>query len=423
MVQHQPRRRHLRLPGGPHLRRPLGAAAMTLTAAVLLAAAVVAWLPGSAPAAVACRVDYGVNQWATGFTAQVTITNNAAPVTGWTLTWTFPGDQRITSAWNAQVAQNAAAVTARDAGFNGALGTGASTSFGFQATYSGQNATPGDFALNGTPCGDVPTQSPTGTPTASPTASPTVTPTVTPTASPTVTPTFQPTDTICSVALCDSFEGQAGATPTGSWQPSFPDCQGTGAVAVDHTVAHSGSTSLRVDGGSGYCNHAFALNTTMVPAVGSPLFVRVYVRHTTALPDGHVAFATLTDAADGNRHLRLGGQNRALQWNRESDDATLPEQSPAGVALSAPLPVNQWSCLEFMIDQSQGTMSTWLNGTEVPGLHLDQTPTHDIDSQWLGRANWRPRPVDLRLGWESYAGGTDTLWFDDLVVSSSRFGC
>jgi hypothetical protein len=248
-----------------------------------------------------------------------------------------------------------------------------------------------------------------------------------PTVSPTATPTFRPTDTPCTVAvLCDSFEDQTGTTPTGRWQPSFPDCQGTGAVAVDHTLAHTGSTSLRVDGGSTYCNHAFAINTTAVPIAGStdaPLYVRMYVRHTTALPDGHVAFAVLTDAADGNRHLRLGGQNRALQWNRESDDATLPEQSPAGVALSAPLPVNQWSCLEFEIDQAKGTMSTWLDGSEVQGLHLDQTPTHDIDSQWLGRANWRPQLVDLRLGWESYAGGTDTLWFDDVGVNWGRLGC
>jgi hypothetical protein len=399
------RRRRFLVPVGP--RRLSGAAAATLAGTALLAASLIAGWQGSAPAAVACTVDYTVNQWATGFTAQVQVTNHAAPVTGWTLTWTFPGDQRVTSAWNAQVTQNGPAVTAHDAGYNGALGTGASTGFGLQATYSGQNATPADLALNGTACGDVPAQ----------------TPTVSPTASPTVTPTSPPTNTICGVALCDSFEGQQGTTPTGAWQPSFPDCQGTGAVAVDHTVAHTGSTSLRVDGGSGYCNHAFALNTTMVPAAGSPLYMRVYVRHTAALPDGHVAFAALTDAADGGRHLRLGGQNRALQWNRESDDATLPEQSPAGVALSAPLPVGQWSCLEFTIDQTRGTTSTWLDGTEVQGLHLDQTPTHDIDSQWLSRVNWRPHPIDLRLGWESYAGGTDTLWFDDVGIYSSRLGC
>jgi hypothetical protein len=408
-------------------RRLIGAVTATLASTALLSASVIAGWSRPAPAAVACAVDYGVNQWATGFIAEVRVTNNAAPVTGWTLTWTFAGDQRVTSAWNAQVSQDGAAVTARDAGHNGALGTGASASFGVQATYSGQNAVPAGFAFNGIPCGDPPTQSPsvspTTSPSVSPTATPTGTPTPTPTGSPTGTPTFRPTDTVCGVSLCDSFEEQTGTIPTGLWQPSFPDCQGTGTVAVDHTVARTGTTSLRVDGGSGYCNHAFAINSTWVTAVGAPLGVRVFVRHTTALPDGHVTFAALTDAADGDRHLRLGGQNRALQWNRESDDATLPEQSPAGVALSVPLPVNEWTCLEFLIDQNQGTMSTWVNGTEVAGLHLDQTPTHDVDSQWLNRVNWRPRPTDLRLGWESYAGGTDTLWFDDVGFAAGRLGC
>ena len=224
-------------------------------------------------------------------------------------------------------------------------------------------------------------------------------------------------------AFCDGFEDQTGSTPSGAWQASYPDCQATGAVAVDHTVAHTGTTSIRVDGGPYYCDHAFALNTTAVAAAGPVAYVRFYVRHTQALPAGHVAVATLTDAADGGRHLRLGGQNQALQWNRESDDATLPEQSPVGVSESVPLPVDRWACLEFEIDGPDGVMSTWLDGTEVVGLHLDGIPTPDVDRQWLSRANWHPDPSDLRLGWESYGGARDTLWFDDVAVGSSRVGC
>ena len=382
-----------------------GVVALAMT--VLLVASVVTAWAGSAPAAAGCEVGYTVNQWTGGFTAQVHLTNEGAAVTSWTLTWTFAADQKITSAWSAQVVQSGSSVTATNASYNGVLATGGSADFGFQATGSGVNAVPVDFAFNGVSCGG------NGT-------SPTATPTVTPTATPTATPT----GTGCgAAAFCDGFEGQTGSTPSGAWQASYPDCQGTGTVAVDHTVAHDGSTSLRVDGGSGYCNHAFALNTAGITAAGEVKYVRLYVRHTTALPTGHVAFATMTDSADGGKHLRLGGQNQALQWNRESDDATLPEQSPAGVAQSVPLPVDQWSCLEFMIDGTGANMSTWLDGTEVPGLHLDQTPTADIDSQWLRRTGWLPRPTDLRLGWESYAGGADTLWFDDVAIGSSRIGC
>ena len=76
--------------------------------------------------------------------------------------------------------------------------------------------------------------------------------------------------------------------------------------------------------------------------------MRFYVRHTTALPTSHTTFLALKDSADGNRDLRMGGQNGALQWNRSSDDATLPEQSPAGVSLSTALPTGSWHCVELL---------------------------------------------------------------------------
>jgi hypothetical protein len=190
---------------------------------------------------------------------------------------------------------------------------------------------------------------------------------------------------------------------------------------VDTAVAHTGTRSVRVDGAAGYCNHVFV--GTGTSALGSVWYARFYVRHTTALPAAHVTLLAMNDANDGDRDLRMGGQNGALQWNRESDDATLPEQSPVGVALSVPLPVDQWTCVEFAVDGTDGTMQTWVNGTDVAGLHADGVPTPNIDSQWLRRAGWRPSLTDLRLGWESYGEGSDTLWFDDVALGTSRIGC
>jgi hypothetical protein len=222
-----------------------------------------------------------------------------------------------------------------------------------------------------------------------------------------------------SGAFCDGFETQTGTTPGGDWTVTFPNCQGTGTATVDSAMVHEGSRSLRVDGGSGYCNHVFVATTQGVG--GSALYARFYVRHTTELPDAHVTYLAMRDSADGNRDLRMGGQNRAMQWNRESDDATLPEQSPNGVAQSVPLPLNQWTCVEFGIAGSE--LRTWVDGTEVVGLHADSTPTQDVDSQWLRRGTWVPTLTDFRLGWESYGGGTDTLWFDDVALAQSRIGC
>ena len=223
-------------------------------------------------------------------------------------------------------------------------------------------------------------------------------------------------------AICDGFENQAGAVPGGNWAVTYPDCSGAGTAAIDRTVAHTGSTSLRVNGAEGYCNHVFVRNTQILGTASSVWYVRYWVRHTTALPASHTTAVAMADAADGNKDLRFGGQNGAMQFNRASDDATLPEQSPAGVALSAPLPVNTWNCVEFKVDGRDGTIQTWLNGTAIAGLIEDGVATHDIDGQWLNRT-WRPRLTDLRLGWESYGSGADTLWYDDVQVSAARNNC
>ncbi|MFI6120539.1 hypothetical protein ACIBCU_11885, partial [Streptomyces sp. NPDC051064] len=225
-----------------------------------------------------------------------------------------------------------------------------------------------------------------------------------------------------SATICADFEDQIGPAPSGAWQFTAPDCQGTGTAAVDTAVAHSGSRSLRIDGRAGYCNHAFVASTADLSSAGPVMYVRMWVRHTTALPAAHVTFVSLPDASQAGRSLRVGGQNGALQWNRESDDATLPAQSPVGVALSRPLPTESWQCLRFAIDTTAPGLDTWLGDELVPGLHADGAPTQDIDQQWLSRTT-PPRPTALRLGWESYGNGDDTLWFDDVTVDSAPVDC
>ncbi|MFE1835503.1 glycoside hydrolase family 6 protein [Streptomyces sviceus] len=110
--------------------------------------------PGDAGiAAVPCTVDYKVqNQWDTGFTAAVTITNNSTAKSSWSLKWAYAGNQKVTSGWNAKISQSGTAVTAANESYNGTLATGGSVSFGFQGSYSGTNAVPAAFTLDGVTC-------------------------------------------------------------------------------------------------------------------------------------------------------------------------------------------------------------------------------------------------------------------------------
>ncbi|MFI1093185.1 glycoside hydrolase family 9 protein [Streptomyces sp. NPDC020917] len=109
---------------------------------------------GTPPPGAACRVTYTLtNQWSGGFQADVAVANTGAnALNGWTLTWTFGGDQHIANAWNGTVTQSGQQVTVHDAGWNAALPSGGSVDIGFTASYSAGNAPPHDFALNGTSC-------------------------------------------------------------------------------------------------------------------------------------------------------------------------------------------------------------------------------------------------------------------------------
>ncbi len=92
------------------------------------------------------------SEWQGGFTANVTITNNgASTINGWTVAWTFPGDQQITSAWNATVTQSGAAVSATSLSYDATIAPGGSTSFGFQGTWASSDSSPTAFTVNGTP--------------------------------------------------------------------------------------------------------------------------------------------------------------------------------------------------------------------------------------------------------------------------------
>lgn len=103
-----------------------------------------------------CDVEYKVvNQWNNGFVADVVVTNlSGQTIDGWNLVWDFPGNQKVTNTWNIEFNQSGQEASGQDAGYNGKLETDASTNFGFQATYSGENAAlPGSaFTLNGNRC-------------------------------------------------------------------------------------------------------------------------------------------------------------------------------------------------------------------------------------------------------------------------------
>lgn len=149
-----------------------------------------------------CEVNYQViNQWNDGFTASVQIKNNGSAWTDWELAWSMPGNQTITDLWKGEFTQTGTRVEVANEDWNGHVDTGATVDFGFNGSYSGNNALPGNFSIKGVKCTiansgqSTPTPTFTPTPTSTPTPTTTTLPTLTPTPTTTALPTLTSTPT------------------------------------------------------------------------------------------------------------------------------------------------------------------------------------------------------------------------------------
>ncbi|MBW5480422.1 glycoside hydrolase family 48 protein [Streptomyces bambusae] len=140
-------------PPGPHVRRRLlNASAVAVSLSLPLGLPAVGATTAAA-AAVQCSVDHKTNDWGSGFTAELTLTNRSATaLDGWTLTYDHSGDQQLTNGWNGTWTQSGKSVRVVAPDWNKTVAAGAAVTTGAQFSYSGTNAAPTSFAVNGTPC-------------------------------------------------------------------------------------------------------------------------------------------------------------------------------------------------------------------------------------------------------------------------------
>ncbi|MFJ8508293.1 glycoside hydrolase family 48 protein [Streptomyces avermitilis] len=109
--------------------------------------------PSAHAAALQCGVDYKTNDWGSGFTTDVTVTNRGTdPINGWTLTYAYTGNQTLTGGWSGTWSQSGKSITVKNASYNGTIAAGAAVNTGAQFSYSGTNTSPTSFAVNGTTC-------------------------------------------------------------------------------------------------------------------------------------------------------------------------------------------------------------------------------------------------------------------------------
>jgi len=204
-----------------------------------------------------------------------------------------------------------------------------------------------------------------------------------------------------------------------TWSIYAPDCNQGGTASLDTTTAHSGKNSMKVAGAGGYCGHIFVGTNTSIPT--GDVYVRTWFKATTALTSDHISFIVMPDSGMGaGKHLRFGGMDEILLYNRETDDATLPDLSPNGIATSEGFTAGAWQCLEYHLSPT-GTIETWLNSNAIPGLTFAAGSPTANQNGWA--KGYKPSITGVYFGWESYGGASNTFWYDDIAISGSRVGC
>src|SRR4051794_7255310 len=116
---------------GPGLRKWIaaGAAVASVAAAAALAA------PSADAATGGCTATYAsTDGWPGGFQGTVTVQAGSGAITSWTVSMALPSGATLQSLWNGTATGSSGTVTVANATYNGGLGAGASTSFGFVAS-------------------------------------------------------------------------------------------------------------------------------------------------------------------------------------------------------------------------------------------------------------------------------------------------
>jgi hypothetical protein len=184
-------------------------------------------------------------------------------------------------------------------------------------------------------------------------------------------------------------------------------------MAVDSTIAHGGSRSLKVTPAGNFSQMLGVMTGT------ATFWTRVFLRQDidTSTVMGHDTFVAATDAAgdpNSNEQVRIGEHSCQLEINRRSDDKEILSDAVNGTsnytcAGGTTFAPNTWYCLETFYDGPNKTVRVFVNGSEVTGLHV---------------TDWGPYTYDMfKFGFENYSGTTRNLWYDDVVIASQQVGC
>jgi hypothetical protein len=182
----------------------------------------------------------------------------------------------------------------------------------------------------------------------------------------------------------------------------------TDLMALDTTVFHSGKQSLKVLSGSG----TSAYKMLGVPIPGNAFWVRLYMRSDGTFGDStavHNSFFQAMTAFDPNSSGTVQFAEQYCQVLLNKSDTLFPAGLSACSTTGPTMTPNVWHCVEGFFDGTNGVVQIYGDNTKL------------IDAE-----NWTPGKETygaFEFGFVQYSGPARNMWYDDVVVASSRIGC
>jgi hypothetical protein len=239
-----------------------------------------------------------------------------------------------------------------------------------------------------------------------------------------------PVDPCTGRIVCDDFEKWTnGQAPGAPWVVQTA----MGTAVIDETRAHSGKRSVKVSIAATTANDTYrqamiaVTGAPLIPLAANTVFGRFMV-YTDRIPDStvHWTFATGTGPLGSLYAVYNYGGMGDLMANYYRN--TTPDPNDCWQTKNQTFPTSAWTCVGFEFDGTNNELRFWLNGTEVPELHVlgnmktAQTCTKPgVDGRWLA-----PQFNDIGVGWESYqndVAGAHDAWIDDVILDAKTIPC
>lgn len=230
---------------------------------------------------------------------------------------------------------------------------------------------------------------------------------------------------ITGVLYCDDFE--AGLNPM-----LTPVSAKGGMVAVDQTRPRSGKSSLHVKSlVPAYADGEVRLGSPVFPTLNNSFFLRAYVYYAPPAAADNVYLFRL-DGLLPNTTTKVNAQMgcEGFPYNKPNDpnfkqlstliyhsDIHSADHFAYRTAAAPEVTFGRWACWEWQVDGPNHTWHVYVDGVE----HFTR--------RWDGKAGtpWVvPSAKSLAIGvkhdHDEQPSGVE-VWYDDLVIASSRIGC